>query len=106
MASGSSQVNALLSSLEIDGDLQARGHMPGRFREMEEYWNESQIMKPGSHPVDGWVSEFIQHPVGHGDPNSWAQSFEQEHGANGWVSEFNHVSDSALLYVMQCFIIN
>lgn len=84
------QVDALLSSLEIDGDIQARGPMPGRFREMEEYWNESQIMKPRSHPVDGWVSEFMQHPVGHGDPNSWVQSFEQEHGANGWVSEFNH----------------
>lgn len=88
----SSQVNALLSSLEIDGDTRARGPVPGRFRELEEYWNESQAMKPVPHPADGWVSEFTQYPIGRGDPSSWVRSFEQEHGANGWASEFEHVS--------------
>ncbi|KAI5674604.1 hypothetical protein M9H77_14968 [Catharanthus roseus] len=84
------QVNALLSSLEIDGDTRARGPVPGRFRELEEYWNESQAMKPVPHPADGWVSEFTQYPIGRGDPSSWVRSFEQEHGANGWASEFEH----------------
>ncbi|KAL3503705.1 hypothetical protein ACH5RR_038154 [Cinchona calisaya] len=84
------QVNALLSSLEIDNDIRARGPVPGRFRELEEYWNESQGMRHGPNPADGWVAEFAQHPIGHRDPSTWVQSFEQEHGANGWASEFEH----------------
>ncbi|XP_010539370.1 PREDICTED: peroxisome biogenesis protein 5 isoform X2 [Tarenaya hassleriana] len=83
------QVNALLSSLDIDNDMQARGHIPGRFREMEDYWNESQgVMRPGPHPADGWVTEFNQHGMDHGGPDAWVKSFEQQHGMNGWVSEF------------------
>lgn len=85
-----SQVNALLSSLEIDNDIRASGPVPGRFRELEGYWNESQVMKVGPLPADGWVAEFTQHPIGHGDPSTWVQSFEREHGANGWASEFDH----------------
>lgn len=88
-----SQVNALLSSLEIDSDIRARGPVPGRLRELEEYWNESQSMRPVPNPADGWVTEFAQHPIGHGDPNTWVQSFEKEHGANGWASEFEHVRE-------------
>ncbi|KAJ0102710.1 hypothetical protein Patl1_03662 [Pistacia atlantica] len=83
------QVNALLSSLEIDGDARAKGPLPGRFRELEEYWNESQgMLKPGPHAADGWVAEYGRHRAAHGDPNAWAHSFEQQHGANGWASEF------------------
>ncbi|KAK3013345.1 hypothetical protein RJ639_008338 [Escallonia herrerae] len=84
------QVNALLSSLDIDNDIRDAGPLPGRFRELEEYWNDSQVMKPGPHAADGWISEFAQHRVGHGNPNAWAHSFEQQHGANGWASEFEH----------------
>ncbi|GFZ12650.1 peroxin 5 [Actinidia rufa] len=85
------QVNALLSSLDIDSDIQARGPLRGRFRELEGYWNESQgMLKPGPHAADGWVNEFTQHRVQHGDPNAWAHSFELQHGANGWASEFEH----------------
>ncbi|XP_047325272.1 peroxisome biogenesis protein 5-like [Impatiens glandulifera] len=83
------QVNALLSSLDIDGDVRARGPLPGRFRELEGYWNESQIMQSaGPQAADGWADEFVQHRIDHGDPNSWALSFERQHGANGWASEF------------------
>lgn len=84
------QVNALLSSLEIDNHVRARGPVPGRYPELEEYWNESLAMKPVPHVADGWISEFAQNRVGHADPNAWAQSFEQQHGANGWASEFEH----------------
>ncbi|KAK9269668.1 hypothetical protein L1049_001446 [Liquidambar formosana] len=82
------QVNALLSSLDIDNDNRAKGPLPGRFRELEEYWNESQgTFNPGASAADGWVSEYRQHRLD-GDPNAWAHSFEQQHGTNGWASEF------------------
>ncbi|KAJ6293543.1 hypothetical protein OIU78_025494 [Salix suchowensis] len=83
------QVNALLSSLDIDGDVQAKGPFAGRFRELEDYWNESQgAPRHGPPQTDGWVSEFSQHRIEHGDPNAWAHSFEQQHGPNSWASEF------------------
>lgn len=83
------QVNALLCSLEIDSDIQAKGPPPGRFRELEEYWNESQgALGPGPHAADGWIAEFGQHRAEHGGPDAWAHSFVQQHGANGWASEF------------------
>ncbi|KAL0353430.1 UNVERIFIED_CONTAM: Peroxisome biogenesis protein 5 [Sesamum angustifolium] len=85
-----SQVNALLSSLDIDNDIRARGPIPGRYPELEEYWNESQGMRPGPHGADGWISEFTKHQVAPDDPNMWVQSFERQHGANGWASEFEH----------------
>ncbi|KAL6567660.1 Peroxisomal membrane signal receptor PTS1 [Orobanche gracilis] len=84
------QVNSLLSSLDIDSDIRARGPIPGRYPELDEYWNESQGMKSGPIGADGWVSEFTQHQVPHDDPNMWIQSFERQHGSNGWASEFEH----------------
>lgn len=86
------QVNALLSSLDIDTDTRVRGSLPGRFQELEEYWNDSQGRQPGPHAADGWVTEFDHHRPQRGDPNAWAHSFEQLHGANGWASEFEQVS--------------
>ncbi|KAK4778796.1 hypothetical protein SAY86_006324 [Trapa natans] len=84
-----SQVNALLHSLDIDSDVHAKGPLPGRYRELEEYWNESQgMMRPVPHVADGWANEFNQLRVNHGNPESWARSFEQQHGSNGWASEF------------------
>ncbi|KAK6934703.1 hypothetical protein RJ641_034858 [Dillenia turbinata] len=68
---------------------QVKGHIPGRFRELEDYWNESQgIRQAGHFPADGWVTEFDQHRAQQGDPESWALSFERQHGVNGWASEF------------------
>ncbi|XP_044472600.1 peroxisome biogenesis protein 5 isoform X5 [Mangifera indica] len=83
------QVNSLLSSLEIDSDARVKGPLPGRYRELEDYWNESQgMLKPGPQPADGWVAEYSQHRAAHDNPNAWAHSFEQQHGVNGWASEF------------------
>lgn len=83
------QVNALLSSLEIDSDVRAKGPFPGRFRELEDYWNESQGgLRPGPHAADGWITEFNQHSMDRGNPDAWAHSFERQHGTNGWASEF------------------
>lgn len=78
--------------------------MPGRFPELEEYWNESQGMKPWSDGTDGWVSEFSRLRVHRDDPNMWVQSFERQHGANGWASEFENVSLSScdLIGVAYC----
>ena len=81
-----------MSSLEIDDGIQARGHIPVRFRELHNYWNESQaVTKPGFHPADGWAAEFNQHGMDHGGPDGWVQSFEQQHGVNGWATEFEQV---------------
>lgn len=83
------QVNALLCSLDIDNESQAKGSLLGRHREMEEYWNESQgVLRPPSHVADGWVSEYNQHRAQLSDPDAWARSFMQQHSTNGWVSEF------------------
>ncbi|KAL6999002.1 Peroxisomal membrane signal receptor PTS1 [Sarracenia purpurea var. burkii] len=83
------QVNALLCSLDIDNNIQAKGPQHGRFRELEEYWNESQgMLRPGPQAADGWVAEYAQHRVEPVNPGAWAQSFDQQHGVNGWASEF------------------
>lgn len=82
------QVNALLSSLEIDNHGLARAHVPGRYTELEQYWGESQAMVPRPRgAADGWADEFAQHQH---NPNAWASSFERQHGAGGWASEFEH----------------
>lgn len=66
--------------------------MPERFRELEDYWNESQSnVRHGAHAADGWITEYSQTRERHDNPDFWANSFEQQHGANGWVSEFEHV---------------
>ncbi|CAJ1958585.1 unnamed protein product [Sphenostylis stenocarpa] len=91
MGLGIGPVNALLCSLDIDSNVRGKGPMPERFRELEDYWNESQgNMRPGPPPADGWITEFSQHRGKYDNPDSWASSFEQQHGANGWVSEFEH----------------
>ncbi|KAL5072620.1 hypothetical protein RYX36_011604 [Vicia faba] len=36
------QVNALLSSLDIDSNVHDKGPMPEKFRELDDYWNKSQ----------------------------------------------------------------
>lgn len=102
------QVNALLCSLDIDGNAQAKGPLPGRFRELEDYWSESQgILKPGPPAADGWVTEFNQQRMEHGDGDAWAHSYEQQHGANGWASEFEKVRKHLNLHLVpkQCYFI-
>ncbi|XP_022940955.1 peroxisome biogenesis protein 5 [Cucurbita moschata] len=83
------QVNALLSSLDIDSSKQVKGFQPGRFHELEDYWNESQaLQRPGGHIADGWASEYSLNREKYANHEGWAQSFEQQYGANGWASEF------------------
>uniref|UniRef100_A0A2C9VY63 Peroxisome biogenesis protein 5 n=1 Tax=Manihot esculenta TaxID=3983 RepID=A0A2C9VY63_MANES len=96
------QVNALLSSLDIDGDAHAKGPSPGRFQELEDYWNESQgSLRPGPHAADGWIAEFNQQRLKHSDPDGWAHAFERQHGANGWVSEFEQEQQLASMDQMR-----
>ncbi|THU59910.1 hypothetical protein C4D60_Mb07t07010 [Musa balbisiana] len=85
------QVNALLHSLDIDGNERLRGPIRGSYPELEEYWTESQgALRSGMpSPADKWVSEFARQRE-NGDPEAWAHSFEQLHGTNGWASEFEH----------------
>ncbi|XP_057984036.1 peroxisome biogenesis protein 5 isoform X3 [Malania oleifera] len=66
-----------------------KGPFPGRYWELEEYWNESQrTVRAAAGAEDRWVAEYGQHKAEHGDSDAWVHSFEQQHGANGWVSEF------------------
>ncbi|KAE9593980.1 hypothetical protein Lal_00031629 [Lupinus albus] len=85
------QVNALLCSLDIDSSVRDKGPMPERFREFDDYWNESQgNLRLGAPAADGWITEYSQHRQQYDNPDSWASTFEQQHGANGWASEFQH----------------
>lgn len=97
-----------MSSLDIDDGIQARGHIPGRFRELDDYWNESQaVMKPGLHPADSWAAEFNPHGMDHGGPDAWVQSFEHQHGVNGWATEFEQVYDRYFfLQLFEIFYLN
>ncbi|KAL5057563.1 hypothetical protein RYX36_029167 [Vicia faba] len=78
------QVNALLSSLDIDSNVRGKRPMPERFRELDGYWNESQgNVIQGAHASDGWISEFSQNRERYDNPDAWANSFKQQHGVNG-----------------------
>ncbi|KAL0916002.1 hypothetical protein M5K25_013477 [Dendrobium thyrsiflorum] len=83
------QVSTFLHCLDIDNNQVARGPMQGPYAELEEYWNNSQaVLRPGvPHPSDNWITEFSQQRRNE-DPESWAHSFEKQHGSKGWVSEF------------------
>ncbi|PKA50492.1 Peroxisome biogenesis protein 5 [Apostasia shenzhenica] len=83
------QVIKFLHCLDIDNDQLMRGPLQGHHSELEKYWNDSQVgLRPVvPQPVETWVSEFSQQRE-RGDPEAWVHSFENQHGANGWVSEF------------------
>ncbi|KAG2579652.1 hypothetical protein PVAP13_6NG266500 [Panicum virgatum] len=89
------QVNTLLHSLDIDNRM--RGPMHGQYPELEQYWNQSQSsMGPASmhNAADKWITEFGNQ---NNNPESWANSFEQQYGPNGWASEFEqHQSQMAM----------
>lgn len=89
---GLSQVNALLHSLDIDGNQTLKSPMRGSFPELEEYWTESQGALRSRMPnsANKWASEFA-HQRESDHPETWVQSFEQQHGINGWASEFEQV---------------
>ncbi|KAH9616633.1 hypothetical protein KSS87_003213 [Heliosperma pusillum] len=85
------QIDALLCSLDIDKDTQIKGHLPGRVRELDQYWNESQRMLPPVAPAaDEWANEYSQRSAEHFSPNGWVNSFEKQYGPGGWASEFEH----------------
>ncbi|KAG2579656.1 peroxisome biogenesis protein 5-like isoform X5 [Panicum virgatum] len=84
------QVNTLLHSLDIDNRM--RGPMHGQYPELEQYWNQSQSsMGPASmhNAADKWITEFGNQ---NNNPESWANSFEQQYGPNGWASEFEQMA--------------
>nr|CAB3481340.1 unnamed protein product [Digitaria exilis] len=87
-------VNTLLHSLDIDNRM--RGPMHGQYPELEQYWNQSQSsMGPAlmHNSADKWITEFGNQ---NNNPESWANSFEQQYGPNGWASEFEqHQSQMA-----------
>lgn len=65
--------------------------MHGQYPELEQYWNQSQSsMGPASmhNAADKWITEFGNQ---NNNPESWANSFEQQYGPNGWASEFEQV---------------
>ena len=89
------QINTLLHSLDIDNRM--RGPMHGQYPELEQYWNQSQSsMGPASmhNAADKWITEFGNQ---NNNPESWANSFEQQYGPNGWASEFEQVRFFSML---------
>ncbi|XP_077237454.1 peroxisome biogenesis protein 5-like isoform X2 [Tasmannia lanceolata] len=62
------QINALLHSLDIHNDIRIKGPLQ-----------------------DKWATEYRQHQL-HGNPEPWADLFEQQHGTNGQASQFEQGS--------------
>ena len=44
--------------------------------------------------ADKWITEFGNQ---NNNPESWANSFEQQYGPNGWASEFEQVRFFSML---------
>ncbi|KAL5066521.1 hypothetical protein RYX36_028258, partial [Vicia faba] len=64
----------------IDSNVRGKRPMPEIFREIDNYWNESQgNVIQGAHASDGWISEFSQNRERYDNPDAWANSFEQQH---------------------------
>ncbi|XP_057831950.1 peroxisome biogenesis protein 5 [Cryptomeria japonica] len=94
------QINSLLHSLDIENDLRGWPPQAGRFSELEEYWNESQVTGynsmhktfgskfDASHPADNWVAEYSQRNMSE-NAGSWAEEFQQNRGVDAWADQFN-----------------
>ncbi|KAL5074480.1 hypothetical protein RYX36_013464 [Vicia faba] len=86
------QVNALMYSLDIDSNVRGKRPMPERFRELDDYWNESQgnVIQETALPAPGdWASEY-QQKYNHGD--AWAGEFLNNKAFSGvrpeqWTNE-------------------
>jgi len=85
-----SQVNALLQSLDIEGNLRTQGPLAGQLSEFEQLWKEGYAQ---STPVQ-------QRQIGHRPlvslPDQWADDFQSQYGpqtAPSWVDEFHNQQD-------------
>ncbi|KAG2579657.1 hypothetical protein PVAP13_6NG266500 [Panicum virgatum] len=71
---------------------QPEEYIQDQYPELEQYWNQSQSsMGPASmhNAADKWITEFGNQ---NNNPESWANSFEQQYGPNGWASEFEQMA--------------
>ncbi len=83
-------MNALLQSLDIEGNLRTQGPLAGQLSEFEQLWKEGYAQ---STPVQ-------QRQIGHQPlvslPDQWADDFQSQYGpqtAPSWVDEFHNQQD-------------
>ncbi|KAJ7558857.1 hypothetical protein O6H91_04G058900 [Diphasiastrum complanatum] len=97
------QVTALLQSLDIEDNIQAREPLGGRLSELEQYWNESHsaeagsrwrgMAQPATETSNRWVEEYSQHRDFPSRHESWAQEFQSQHDSDSWANQFSEMTE-------------
>ncbi|CAM6008721.1 unnamed protein product [Sphagnum balticum] len=94
-----SQVNALLQSLDIEGNLRTQGPLAGQLSEFEQLWKEGyaqstpvqqqQIGSPSPVPLaDQWADDFHSQYGHQIAPVSWADEFHNQQDGDQWAQQF------------------
>jgi hypothetical protein len=95
-------VNALLQSLDIEGNLRTQGPLAGQLSEFEQLWKEGyaqstpvqqqQIGPPFPVPLaDQWADDFHSQYGRQIAPVSWADEFHNQQDGDQWAQQFQQV---------------
>jgi hypothetical protein len=95
-------VNALLQSLDIEGNLRTQGPLAGQLSEFEQLWKEGyaqstpvrqqQIGPPSPVPLaDQWANDFGSQYGRQIGPVSWADEFHNQQDGDQWAQQFQQV---------------
>lgn len=105
-------MNALLQSLDIEGNLQARGPLGGQLSEFEQLWKEgyaqqnamqNQLVLRQPLPLaDQWADDFQKQFRPRLAPQSWADEFQNQQNGDQWANQFQEVKFPPLHLLHMC----